>query len=63
MLAATQAMQTVAARIRQDGTPTAILSELPRFNDFLNFIGLPEVRALENRFAVSVHASGENSHQ
>jgi len=51
LLAATGAMRQVLARIRADGTPRAVLDELPSFTGFLDFIGLPEIRDLERRYA------------
>jgi 2,3-dimethylmalate lyase len=51
LLAATRAIQSVLARIRADGTPAEVLPELPRFGEFLDFIGLPEIQSLEERFA------------
>jgi 2,3-dimethylmalate lyase len=50
LLAATRGIQWVLETIRQDGTPAAALSGLPRFGEFLDFIGLPEIRELEQRF-------------
>jgi 2-methylisocitrate lyase-like PEP mutase family enzyme len=50
LLAATRAMRSVLTRIREDGTPRAVLSELPKFVEFTSFIGLPEVTELEQRF-------------
>ena len=50
LLAATRAIQTVLARIRADGTPAHVLAELPRFGEFVDFIGLPEIQSLEERF-------------
>jgi 2-methylisocitrate lyase-like PEP mutase family enzyme len=52
LLAATRAMQEVLARIKEDGSPIAVLDRLPRFGEFLDLIGLPEVRELERRYAV-----------
>jgi 2-methylisocitrate lyase-like PEP mutase family enzyme len=52
LLAATAAMRSVLDRIRLDGTPRAVLHELPSFASFLDFIGLPEIRELESRYAV-----------
>jgi hypothetical protein len=37
--------------IRMDGTPVAALSGLPRFGEFTDFIGLPEIQELEQRFS------------
>jgi 2,3-dimethylmalate lyase len=53
LLAATKAMREVLARIREDGTPVNMLSELPGFAEFTDFIGLPEVRELERRFGTA----------
>jgi len=50
LLAATRAIEQVLARIRADGTPAQALADLPRFGEFLDFIGLPEIQALEQRF-------------
>lgn len=52
LLAATRAMQGVARAIREEGTPISLLPSLPTFQEFTDFIGLPEVRALEQRFGV-----------
>jgi 2,3-dimethylmalate lyase len=51
LLAATASMRSVLAQIRVDGTPVNALPSLLPFNDFLDFIGLPEIRELERRFA------------
>jgi carboxyvinyl-carboxyphosphonate phosphorylmutase len=53
LLAATRAMQAVLGRIRADGTPAGVLADLPRFGEFVEFIGLPEIEALEGRFEVN----------
>lgn len=50
MLAATRSMREVLARIKQDGSPMNVMAELATFDDFLDFIGLPEVRQLEQRY-------------
>jgi hypothetical protein len=50
MLAATRSMRGVLARIKQDGSPINVVAELPPFNDFLDFTGLPEVWQLEQRY-------------
>jgi 2,3-dimethylmalate lyase len=50
VLSATRAMRELLATIRADGTPEAALPALPRFDDFLDVIGLPEIRELEQRF-------------
>jgi 2-methylisocitrate lyase-like PEP mutase family enzyme len=38
------------SEIRRAGTPIPILDGLPRFGEFLDFIGLPEITELESRF-------------
>ena len=51
LLAATGAMRAILAEISSAGTPTAALPGLPSFEEFLDFIGLPQVRAAEERYA------------
>jgi 2-methylisocitrate lyase-like PEP mutase family enzyme len=53
LLAATAAMRAILWEIAQAGTPAAALGSLPAFGEFLDFIGLPEVRAAEQRYAVT----------
>ena len=53
LLAATAAMRAVLWEIAQAGTPAAALGSLPTFGEFLDFIGLPEVRDAERRYAVT----------
>jgi len=53
LLTATAAMRAALAQIKADGTPIELLDELLPFNDFLDFIGLPEIRELEGRFATA----------
>jgi hypothetical protein len=43
-------MRSALARIREDGSPVNLLSTLIPFNDFLDFIGMPEIRELGRRF-------------
>ena len=54
LLSATHAMQTALARIRVAGTPITVMDSMPAFDEFLDIIGLPEVRALESRFGLPV---------
>ena len=54
LLAATAAMRSVLASIRTAGTPLPVLDELPGFDEFLDLIGLPEVRRLEDRYGLPV---------
>jgi 2,3-dimethylmalate lyase len=51
LLAATAARRRILAEIAQAGTPAAALPGLPSFGEFCDFIGLPEVRAAEQRYA------------
>jgi len=56
LLVATAAMRSALARIKDDGSPVNLLSTLIPFNDFLDFIGMPEVRELERRFATATES-------
>jgi 2-methylisocitrate lyase-like PEP mutase family enzyme len=51
LLVATAAMRTALEQIKRDGSPMELLDGLLPFNDFLDFIGMPEIRELEERFA------------
>ena len=51
LLAATAAMRAILQEIARAGTPAAALPGLPSFGDFVDFIGLPEVRDAEQRYA------------
>jgi 2-methylisocitrate lyase-like PEP mutase family enzyme len=51
LLAATGAMRRILQEIAGEGTPAAVLRELPTFAEFVNFIGLPQVREAEQRYA------------
>jgi len=53
LLAATAAMRRVLAEIAQAGTPAPALPGLPSFGEFCDFIGLPDVRAAEQRYAAT----------
>jgi 2-methylisocitrate lyase-like PEP mutase family enzyme len=50
LLAATKAMRGVLKKIKDDGSPIGVLSDFPRFGDFVDFIGLPEILELEHRY-------------
>jgi carboxyvinyl-carboxyphosphonate phosphorylmutase len=58
LLAATAAMRRVLREIAQAGTPAGVLDELPTFGEFLDFIGLPEVREIEQRYVADDSAPG-----
>jgi 2,3-dimethylmalate lyase len=53
LLAATAAMRGILREIAEAGTPASALRDLPGFGEFLDFIGLPEVREAEQRYAVT----------
>ena len=50
LLTAMTSMRRVLAQIKDTGTPTELLEELPSFAAFTEFIGLGEIHALERRF-------------
>jgi 2,3-dimethylmalate lyase len=52
LLAATGAMRSILHEIARAGTPAAAMHELPTFAEFVDFIGLPQVRVAEQRYAV-----------
>ncbi len=56
LLAAMHGMRELLAHIRERGTPIGALERLPSFGEFLDFIGLPEIRKLEQQFG------GTNEH-
>jgi carboxyvinyl-carboxyphosphonate phosphorylmutase len=53
LLAATAAMRRILQEIARAGTPAAALGDLPSFGEFVDFIGLPEIRVAEQRYAAS----------
>jgi 2-methylisocitrate lyase-like PEP mutase family enzyme len=58
LLAATGAMRRILQEIARAGTPAAAMQELPTFAEFVDFIGLPQVREAEQRYAVKAAAQG-----
>ena len=58
LLAATGAMRRILQEITQAGTPAAVLRELPTFAEFVEFIGLPQVREAEQRYAAKAVRPG-----
>ena len=50
LLAATAAMRRILQEIAAAGTPASLLGDLPTFGEFTDFIGLPEVRGIEQRY-------------
>ena len=57
LLAATAAMRGILREIAQAGTPAAALGGLPAFGEFTDFIGLPQVREVEQRYAAQDSAA------
>jgi 2,3-dimethylmalate lyase len=55
LLAATGAMRAILQEIARSGTPASALPGLPSFAEFTDFIGLPEVREVEQRYAANSH--------
>jgi 2-methylisocitrate lyase-like PEP mutase family enzyme len=51
LLAATGAMRRILQEIARAGTPAAAMHEMPTFAEFVDFIGLPQVRLAEQRYA------------
>jgi 2-methylisocitrate lyase-like PEP mutase family enzyme len=51
LLVATAAMRSVLAEIKASGTPIDVLPSMLGFDAFLDFIGVGEIRELEQRFA------------
>ena len=60
LLVATAAMRAALARIRADGSPVELLRELLGFGEFLEFIGMPEIRELDRQ--VRCRRSAFNNH-
>ena len=58
LLAATAAMRRILQEIAQAGTPAAAMRGLPAFGEFVDFIGLPQVREAEQRYAAKGSARG-----
>ena len=58
LLAATGAMRQILQEIARAGTPGAAMHELPTFAEFVDFIGLPQVRQAEQRYAVTAAVPG-----
>ncbi|KAA9159766.1 oxaloacetate decarboxylase [Amycolatopsis acidicola] len=50
LLAATGALRETLGRIKKDGTPLNVLGSLPGFGEFTEFIGLPEVNSIGDRY-------------
>jgi carboxyvinyl-carboxyphosphonate phosphorylmutase len=51
LLSAAVAVRSYLATLRRDGTPEAVLPQLPTISEFADLLGMAEVRDLETRFA------------
>jgi carboxyvinyl-carboxyphosphonate phosphorylmutase len=51
VLTVTKALRSLLASIREEGTPERAAGQMVGFQDFLQVVGLPEIRELEKRFA------------
>jgi 2,3-dimethylmalate lyase len=51
LLVATAAIRSVLREIKAKGSPIDVLGSMLRFEEFLDFIGMSEIRELEQRFA------------
>ena len=58
LLAATAAMRRILQEIARAGTPAAAMHELPTFAEFVDFIGLPQVREAEQRYKAAAPGPG-----
>ena len=58
LLAATAAMRWILQEIAEAGTPAAAMNTLPTFGEFTDFIGLPQVREIEQRYAAGSAVPG-----
>ncbi len=61
LLAATAAIRWILQEIAEAGTPAAAMNALPTFGEFTDFIGLPQVREAEQRYAATGSAPGPGS--
>ena len=50
LLTATQAIRRTLKVIKDSGSPIPVMAELGSFQEFLRFIGLPEIREIEQRY-------------
>jgi 2,3-dimethylmalate lyase len=50
LFTATKAMRTLLASIKEHGTPVHAAEHMSGFDEFLDFIGLPEIRSIEEQF-------------
>ena len=53
LLAATKAIESVYAELFEKKTTAAVVDRLTAFHDFEQIVGVPELRALEERYGVA----------
>ena len=51
LFAMTRAVRSLLSRIREDGTPQGATSQMVSFEDFMQVVGLPEIREWEKQLA------------
>jgi 2-methylisocitrate lyase-like PEP mutase family enzyme len=50
LLIATRAIREALIKLKDEGTPISLMNQMTTFGDFVDFIGLPEIRELEKQF-------------
>jgi carboxyvinyl-carboxyphosphonate phosphorylmutase len=61
LLVAGRAIRDLLETLKRDGTPAAAMDRMMGFQDVIDFLGAPEIRALEERFAEKSRKSAESS--
>jgi len=54
-------MRGIQHEIATAGTPSAVLRDVPSFGEFTDFIGLPQVREVEQRYAAQRYGPGSET--
>ncbi|TRM80245.1 carboxyvinyl-carboxyphosphonate phosphorylmutase, partial [Sulfolobus sp. D5] len=54
LFTAFKAMKEVLERMKVDGLPLNVLDKMVNFNEFVEFIGVPEVQKLEQKYVTRV---------
>jgi carboxyvinyl-carboxyphosphonate phosphorylmutase len=60
VLAAARAVADALTAIKRDGTPLTAMSRMVPFGEFINFLGVQEIRELEQRFAGREETAGRD---
>jgi carboxyvinyl-carboxyphosphonate phosphorylmutase len=61
LLIAGRAISDLLETLQRDGTPVAAMDRMMRFQEVIDFLGVPEMRALEERFAETPRGSADSS--